>query len=113
MRVDTRQLLRLPAVTEDGRRVGHVVGLVLNTETHAVERYRVCPDQCLRNWMHQRSVAELLVAPSQVVAIRVDALVVDAGMLDERTALAAGTRQAIAKVPAVAPSAAPTSANAS
>lgn len=101
MRIDSTVLLKLPVVTQDGRRVGHVTGLCIDTEHHGILFYRVCPGACLVSVFHRRRKTELLIAPSQVLAIREDAVVVDANLPEER--LRSFASHAAANAPTLTP----------
>ncbi|OIO51986.1 hypothetical protein COY93_02010 [Candidatus Uhrbacteria bacterium CG_4_10_14_0_8_um_filter_58_22] len=80
MRYRDSQLRGVPAFTEDGRRIGRLVGLVVDAATHEVVQYAV-----------RRSVAlarplpsELLVDRRQVVSLDDRSLVVrDAAVAEE------------------------------
>ena len=113
MRIDSATLLRLPVVTEDGGRVGHLTGLVIDAERHAIALYRVCPDVCLASFFHLRKKTELLVAPSQVVAIREDAVVVESSLLSVQRLTAGVHAAASPRAPTAVGVGAPTSTRAS
>ncbi len=113
MRIESEKLFHLPVVTEDGRRLGHVFALTIDVDTQSILSYRVCPDQCLKNWLHRAVRLEIDIAPSQVIAITATEVVVKSGMVPSSPSTDIRVSHAIANAPAPLSVATPTSSSAS
>ena len=74
MRVSDDQLRDLPVETSTGRRIGKLVGFVIDTETGFVVQYRVRPKGILAACVP--SARELLIAHDQVVSLDARRMVV-------------------------------------
>lgn len=71
MQISTTILLGLPVVTENGERLGTLQEVVVDVESQTVRQYMVQPP-----FLKKFSAKSLLIAPSQVVRITKDAMVV-------------------------------------
>lgn len=113
MRIESEKLFRLSVVTEDGRRLGHVFALTIDVDLHSIVSYRVCPDQCFKNWLHRAVRQEIDVAASQVVAITATEIVVKSGVVLSASSTNPRTPHAIANAPVPLSTVTPTSSSAS
>lgn len=73
MRIREKNLLHLPVFTQSGKGLGKVVGFDLNTETHVVTTYYIKTHRLLSRPFG----SELVVAPSQVIKITKEKMVVE------------------------------------
>ena len=75
MRLNDRQLVGLPVVTQSGQQLGSVTGFECDTEHHTIETYLVSTSPLItRLFGLQRRT--LVVARSQVIAITAEAMIV-------------------------------------
>ncbi len=73
MVIDSKTLIGLPVETRSGRSVGKVSAVEIDAETHAVTHYRVRPRQTIQGLFAN----ELIIAPSQVVSVSAERMVVE------------------------------------
>ena len=95
MRIDSRHLFRLPVFTVSGMRLGRVLSMELDVETHAVTRYVVGQRRLFGG-------KPLLISPAQVVSITVERMTVADGAVSETAAETAGNRTPVPTAPSVA-----------
>lgn len=75
--INTQQLLGLPVETQHGTALGHVVFVEIDVEQHTVRHYGVSQGGMLRRLQQlQQKEPELLIAPTQVISITAEKMVV-------------------------------------
>ena len=72
MKISWSQLHRLPVVTESGTKLGIIEGVTVDVEAHTVVNYEIKPGKSLLALFSK----PLLVAPSEVVAINAERMIV-------------------------------------
>lgn len=75
MQINLRAVVGLPVVTKSGQKIGRVLDVVLNTDTHAVASYNV------RERMFGKE--QYVIKPVQVLEIRADGLIVEDAVLKD------------------------------
>lgn len=96
MLVSWEQLYRLPVVTELGTKIGIVVGIDIQTESHAVTQYHVKPGTFISGLLSKH----LLISPDQIIdiserqmTVKENAVPVKARTTQERTRLTLATEK--------------------
>lgn len=79
-KISDKQLFGLPVETESGTPLGKVQGFHMDAEHHAVVQYIVKNSNPLKDFFNR----ELLVAPSQVLSISEQKMVVDDSVVAEK-----------------------------
>lgn len=79
MRLNHKQLFNLPVYTTDDTHLGYVVGIELDSEQHCIVRYLVSKHKLVTELISSlvRDDTTLQIAPSQVVSISAERMVVD------------------------------------
>ncbi len=97
MRITDKQLNNVPVYTSSDTFIGYVVGLELDVETHAVIKYFVTEHKLVpERWRSLVGATVFDIAPSQVVALRSDRMVVQDGSVDIKVAHSAAVPTALA-----------------
>jgi hypothetical protein len=104
MRASDKQIINLPVQTQLEVFIGYVVGFEIDVETHSIAKYYVAKHKLVPEVIRSLVGMELLeVAPSQVLAILVDKMIVqDTVHLAHQSILSRWFRSA--EVPAATPS---------
>ncbi len=72
MLLHAQDVKNIPVVTQDGRKVGKLIGPTIDTATHAIFKYAVARSRLLSALLPD----ELLVDPSQVVSLTAEQMVI-------------------------------------
>ncbi len=75
-----KQLFHLPVETVSGQKLGRVIDVEIDQETHGVARYHIAKGELVIPGL---STGTLLVAPSQVVSINDKKMVVDDALVQD------------------------------
>lgn len=81
MKITLKNLQQLPVKTQSGMALGKIVGMELDTESHAVLKYVVARLPVVDELLHRK----LLVDPSQVIAITSKEVTVEDAILPDAT----------------------------
>jgi len=78
MKISLEKLLKLPVVTEDGRKLGNIFDIIIDTDGQSVVQYAVRPSTLVGRIFNEDA---LLVSRDQVIAINENEVVVDSGII--------------------------------
>ena len=78
MMIALEKLLHLPVETETGTKLGTIVSVVIDIETHGVQHYIVKP-----SFLPRLLSQELMISPHQVLAIKEEKMIVEDAILKD------------------------------
>lgn len=83
MRISSSDLINLPVFTEGGRNLGRVHSFDIDIESFIITRFYVKTNLTFRDLLGNLSHEQLIIAPSQVISISQEKMVVKDGVVKE------------------------------